>query len=642
MTSYFMTGASGFIGRRVLSRLLASDPSAQVFALVRSQSLPRFATLTAELDGGDRVVAVIGDLTVDGLDLHDETSLGDLDHVIHLGAIYDMTADEESQEAANVEGTVRVAEFAARHGAMLHHVSSMAVAGDYDGVFTENDFDRGQNLPTAYHRTKFAAERAVREASTSSAGVDGSTGAPLRWRIYRPSAVVGDSTTGEMDKIDGPYYFFGQLARLGHLPSFLRLPMPGLGVINMVPVDYVADAIVALLPHRPGESGLVFHLSDPEPLTVTQMFNALAPAFDAPRGFDVLPTALTRPMLAVAGLSPLRSGRDLTAQQLGIPPAMLDLIALPVDFRSGDTTEILRDKGIELPDFAGYAPLLWNYWAEHLDPGRFRKDDPLGPLVGKNIVITGGSSGIGRATARMCIKRGANVILVARDADRLAETVDHLNAEDPKPGLPLGTAVAYPADITDEAVVGTLAKSIIAEHSYVDILVNNAGRSIRRATMDAVDRAHDYHRVMAVNYFGAVHMTLALLPHMVERQSGHVVNVSSIMVQSRGPRFGAYAASKAALETFADVTSTETLSDHVTFSSVRLPLVRTRMIAPTAAYQDQHGIWNVDKAATRVLRAMIDRPRHVNTALGDLAEFGHRVAPRLTNRILHQEFLAVD
>ncbi|WP_420040572.1 SDR family oxidoreductase [Gordonia sp. MP11Mi] len=629
MTGYLVTGASGFIGRRVLQRLLAADFDARITAVVRSSSVPSFATLLESIDGGDRVITVTGDLTEDGLGLRDVSGLGDVDHVVHLAAIYDMAADAASQEAANTEGTRRVATLAADLDAMLHHVSSIAVSGDYDGVFTEADFDKGQGFPTPYHRTKFEAEQIVRETPG------------LRWRVYRPTAVVGDSQTGEMDKVDGPYYFFGQLATLGRLPSFLKVPMPDLGRIELVPVDYVADAIVALVDHRPADSGLVFHLADPTPHSITDMVNALAPAFDAPRGFDVVPNALVRPVLAAGSRGPLRAARDIVVTQFGIPPAMADLVSLPVDFRSDESVATLRGLGVELPDLREYGPRLWRYWYDRLDPARHRRADARGPLVGKNVLITGASAGIGRATARMCVTRGANVFLVARDTDRLAEAVAELEAETPAAGLPLGRAYAYQADITDESSVQTVVKSIIAEHDHVDVLVNNAGRSIRRSTLNSVDRSHDYQRTMAVNYFGAVYMTLALLPHMTARQTGHVVNVSSIAVQSRGPRFGAYGASKAALEAFSAATAAETLSDHVTFSTVRLPLTRTRMIAPTDAYQSQHGVWSVDKAAARVLHAIADRPKRVNTFLGDLVDAGHHLFPRLTNRIMHQEFLMV-
>ncbi|WP_161895720.1 SDR family oxidoreductase [Gordonia spumicola] len=629
MTSYFVTGASGFIGRRVLQRLLARDADARVTALVRPGSLPRFAQVIEGLDGGERVITVLGDLTADGLDIHDRSLLEGTDHVIHLAAIYDMTADAASQDAANRDGTARVAALAAELGAMLHHVSSIAVSGDWDGEYTESDFDLGQSFPTPYHRTKFAAEKAVRETPD------------LRWRVYRPSAVVGDSTTGTMDKIDGPYYFFGQMSLLGQLPSFLKMPMPNFGWVNLVPVDFVADAIVALVDHRPDENGLVFHLSDPKRRTVTEMFNALAPAFDAPRGFNALPNAVMRPVLAAGSKGPLRAARDAIAAQLDVPPLMFDLVSLPVDFRSDRTLDTLRELGVTLPDLDDYGPALWRYWYDNLDPARHRRDDPLGPLVGKNVLITGASSGIGKATARMCVTRGATVFLVARSVDGLADVVDELNAETPKDGLPAGRAYAYPADITDEPSVQTVVKSIIAEHGYVDVLVNNAGRSIRRSTLNSVDRSHDYQRTMAVNYFGAVYLTLALLPHMVERQSGHIVNVSSVAVQSHGPRFGAYGASKAALEAFSDATAAETLSDHVTFSTVRLPLTRTKMIAPTDAYQSQHGVWGVDKAASRVLRAIVDKPKRVNTLIGDIVDLGHNTVPRLTNRLMHQEYLLV-
>lgn len=629
MTHFFVTGGSGFTGRRVLSRLLARDDTT-VTVLVRSASLPRFALALEDVPGGDRVITVVGNLTDEGLGLHDEDALEPIDHVIHLGAVQDLTADDDLLQAVNVEGTARVAEFAARHGAMLHHFSSIAVSGDHEGAFCEDDFDLGQDFPSPYHRAMFDAERVVRDTPD------------LSWRIYRPSAVVGDSMTGEIDKISGPYYFFPRLAQVGSLPSFLPIPLPNGGSLNLVPVDYVADALVALTGYRPGESGLVFHLCDPKRRTATDLFNMLAPTLGGPRGFEIVPGALARPMLAATGHNPLRPGRDLVAEQLGIPPVVLDAISVQVDVVSDTTVAALDGLGVRLPKLAGYAPTLWRYWAENLDPGRHRRTDARGPLVGKNIVITGGSAGIGKATARMCITRGANVILVSRDADRLAEVADELNAELPKPGMPLGVASAYPTDITNEASVRTLVKSIIAEHDHIDVLVNNAGRSIRRASVNAVDRAHDYQRMMAVNYFGAVYMTLSVLPHMIDRQAGHIVNVSSAEVQSRAPRFGAYAASKAALEAFADATSAETLSDHVTFSTVRLPLTRTRMIAPTRAYESRRGIWGVDKAAHRILKAIVERPKRVTSFWGDLAEFGHWAAPRLTNRMMHQQYLLVD
>ncbi|NMO01012.1 SDR family oxidoreductase [Gordonia sp. TBRC 11910] len=623
MTSYFITGGSGFIGRRVIGRILETQPDVQIFALVRAASASRFS----ELFDAERVVPVVGDLTAVRLGLDDFDTR--IDHVIHLAAVYDMAVDADTQQRANVDGTRRVIDFALARGAMLHHISSIAVAGDYAGVFTEDDFDKGQGFPSPYHRTKFESEKSIRDQSG------------LSWRVYRPSVVVGDSRTGEMDKIDGPYYFFGQLRLLGHAPSRLPLPLPDLGRTNVVPVDYVVNSIVALVDYRAGESGLTFHLSDPTRRSITGMYNAIAPAFDGPRGRNVLPSSVADAALAMSRVGPMGVGRDLIAKQQGIPPIVLDTMAFRVDFTADASVGALRGLGVELPDLAEYGPRLFTYWAQHLDPARHRRRDPRGPLVGKNILITGGSSGIGKATARMCAERGADVIIVARNEDDLRAATTELSCAATKPGVPPGRVTSYRCDITDEHDVAALVKTVLAEHDHVDVLVNNAGRSIRRSTIHSVDRPHDYQRTMAVNYFGAVNLTLALLPHMVERNVGHVVNVTSMAVQTHGPRFGAYAASKAALEAFSDATAAETLSSHVTFTNVRLPLTRTKMIAPTEAYRAAPGVWSADKAASRVLHGILKRPRRVNSAVGNLADLGQHVLPRLTNRILHQEYLLV-
>ena len=236
---YVVTGGTGFIGRRVVSQILASRDDAEVWVLVRRESLERFERLAAEGEHpwGERAKPLVGDLVSANLGLTGETvaELGNVDHVVHCAAIYDITATEADQRAANVDGTRAVIDLALRLGATLHHVSSIAVAGTYRGEFTEDDFDVAQELPTPYHQTKFEAELLVRSAHG------------LRYRIYRPAVVVGDSRTGEMDKVDGPYYFFGVLAKLARLPGITPMVLPDTGRTNIVPVDYVAVAIVALM-----------------------------------------------------------------------------------------------------------------------------------------------------------------------------------------------------------------------------------------------------------------------------------------------------------------------------------------------------------------------------------------------------------
>lgn len=181
-------------------------------------------------------------------------------------------------------------------------------------------------------------------------------------------------------------------------------------------------------------------------------------------------------------------------------------------------------------------------------------------------------------------------------------------------------------------------KDILGRFGHVDYLVNNAGRSIRRSVSASTDRLHDYERVMAVNYFGSVRMVLALLPHWRERRFGHVVNVSSAGVQARSPKYSAYIPSKAALDAFAEVVGTETLSDHITFTSIHMPLVETPMIAPSRRLNPMPPI-TADHAAAMVVRGLVDKPARIDTPVGTLADLGMYFAPKVSRRVLHQLYL---
>lgn len=249
-------------------------------------------------------------------------------------------------------------------------------------------------------------------------------------------------------------------------------------------------------------------------------------------------------------------------------------------------------------------------------------------LAGKHVVITGASSGIGRAAASAVADKGAVVLLLARRADELNTVVEEITAAG-------GRAYAYQCDVTDsDSVEGTVA-AILDTHGHVDMLVNNAGRSIRRAVHRSTDRLHDFERTMAVNYFGAVRMTLALLPQMRERKFGHIVNISSAGVQVAAPRFAAYLASKAALDKFAEVTAAEMLSDRITFTTIHMPLVRTPMIAPSGA---QGPSASPEWAAATIVRALSERPRRIDVPLGTLAEYGTLFAPGIKDRVLHRYY----
>ncbi len=249
------------------------------------------------------------------------------------------------------------------------------------------------------------------------------------------------------------------------------------------------------------------------------------------------------------------------------------------------------------------------------------------PLQGRTIMVTGASSGIGEATARACAERGATVLLVARRAEELRRVAVAITEAG-------GTAHCYPCDLTDADAVDRLVKTVLAEHGVVDMLVNNAGRSIRRSIASSYDRAHDFERTMAINYLGPVRLTLGLLPPMTEQHFGHVVNVLSWGVTIKAPKFAAYLASKTALDVFSRVAGRELYGDGVTFTNLRMTLVRTDMIGPTSLYRRSPAL-SPEQAAALVVRALEDRPVTVDTWVGRAVEVANLALPRLSDAVTH-------
>jgi NAD(P)-dependent dehydrogenase (short-subunit alcohol dehydrogenase family) len=625
--NYFVTGATGFIGRNLVQRLLQREGT--IYALVRAGSRGRLEELrTAWGADGARVVPVAGDLAQPGLGVSEEDLLelrGKVEHFFHLAAIYDMTAGAEAQEVANVEGTRHAVELAgAIDAGCFHQISSIAAAGLYKGEWREDMFEEAEGLDThPYFRTKHESERVVREECRRP------------WRVYRPGIVVGDSRTGEIDKVDGPYYAFKLLQRARRvLPAWL----PTLGVeggeINIVPVDYVADAI-DYIAHKPGLDGQTFSLTDPQPKSAGEMINLFARAADAPQAALRLDANLTDPATSLirTGLRffpPAKRVVKAGLGELGIPAGVLSYFSYPTHFDSSNAEAALRGSGISVPPLESYADRIWDYWERSLDPDLFKDRSLSAAVRGKVVLITGASSGIGKATAVKAADAGATVLLVARSIDKLEETKQEIEAAG-------GIAHIHRCDLADMEDVERMAEEVLTYHGQVDILVNNAGRSIRRSVGLAYERFHDYERTIQLNYLGAVRLILALLPSMRARKAGHIINISSIGTQTNPPRFSAYVASKAALDAFSRVIASEVVDDGVHLTTIHMPLVRTPMIAPTRMY-DVFPAISPEEAAEMIAGAMIDQPKKVATRLGTFGELLYAVAPKASDRILNQAY----
>ena len=626
--AYFVTGATGFLGRNLLRELL-DHRKGTIYVLVRSSSKAKIKTLKQELgDGDDRIQPITGDLAKGKLGVAPaklKELTGQIDHMFHLAAIYDLqNTDDAEQIKVNVEGTRHALAFAETVKAKcFHHTSSIAAAGLYRGHWREDMFAEWQETDHPYYKTKHDSEAVVREEAT------------IPWRIYRPGIVVGRSDTGEIDKIDGPYFFFKALKRVKTaLPPWVPLVGVEGGQLNVVPVDFVVKAMDHIA-HKPKLNSQTFHLTSDEHLGSGEMLNIFARAASAPRFSMRIDTSLLaflpKGLLNTIGaIAPVRRIIDTALKDFGVPRQVLKFIDYPTKFDNRDTRAALKGSGIECPPLADYADVLWDYWARNLDPDLYKDRSLATAVKGKVVLVTGASSGIGEATALKLAENGAHVVLAARTPEKLAETQAKIKALG-------GKSSVYPCDITDLQSCDQLIASVLKDLGRIDVLINNAGRSIRRSIHLSYDRYHDFERTMQLNYFGALRLIMNVLPHMEEAGRGQIINISSIGVQVNQPRFSAYVASKAALDAFSRCAQPEFLDRNIRFTAVYMPLVRTPMIAPTKMY-DYVPTLSPDEAADMVCKAIRTRPKVVTTRLGTFAQVLWALTPNILDIIFNTSF----
>ena len=337
-----VTGFPAFTARRMATRILAGDPEARVFLLARAKFTEAAAELVRSLpaDQGRRLEVVEGDVCDMDLGLSGReirVLAGEVTSIHHMAGIYYMGVDRATARRVNVDGTRGVLELA-REAVRLRricHWSSASVAGRRKGVVLEEDLDEGQAFHNFYEETKFEAEKLARAAQRN-----------LPLTILRPGIIVGDSRTGEIDKLDGPYYLIVSIVTN---PKQVRVPLPGRGTapLPLVPIDFVIEAGYRLsLDER--AAGRTFHLTDPNPFPARRVFELVAELSERklPRGF--LPTGLTRTLLKTPGLERIARG----------PLAALDAYDRQVFFNCRGTLALLEDTGVRCPTFDTYAERL--------------------------------------------------------------------------------------------------------------------------------------------------------------------------------------------------------------------------------------------------------------------------------------------
>ena len=624
--SYFITGGTGFLGRNFIDKL--KEREGDIYVLTRTASMHKFEELQERMgEHSERLISVQGDLTQPLLGV-DEATLADLKgkirHFCHFAAIYDIAATAQAQTATNIDGTRNAINLAESLEAdCFQHVSSIAAGGLYQGTFREDMFAEAENLEHPYFSTKHDSEGIVRNECQ------------VPWRVYRPAMVVGNSKTGEIDKIDGAYYFFKSLQKLRKVlpPWFPLVGIEG-GKFNIVPVDYVVDAMDHIA-HLDNLEGRCFHLTDPEHHTMGNMLNIFADAGHAPRFnmrvdtrmFSFIPGFVRT---TLAGLPPVKRIISTLLDDMGLPDSVTMFMNYPTRYDNRDTERALKGSGISCPELRDYAPVIWDYWERNLDPELFVDRSLEGNVRGKVVLITGASSGIGKVSALRLAEAGGHVLLVARSAEKLEETA----AEIAELG---GIATIYQADVSNLEDCDRLVEKVLENHGFVDILINNAGRSIRRSLELSYDRFHDFERTMQVNYFGAVRLTMGLLPSMSASKRGHVINMSSISALAPSPRFSAYVASKSALDAWTRAAAVEYSDRNVRFTTINMPLVRTPMITATAIY-DSMPVLTPDQAGDMVVNAVINKPKRIASQLGIFLQVLTAVAPKFTEVLMNTVF----
>jgi len=351
----FVTGFPGFIGRKLVSELLADDASGEVACLVEPHMETAARKAAAELSGGERVEILAGDITDRrlGLAADDyERLTASTTAVFHLAAIYNLAVPLDVAQKVNVEGTGNIVEFCERCPKLERHnyVSTAYVAGTHKNVVYEHELIMGQWFKNHYESTKFQAEVWVRESMDK-----------VPTAVYRPAIVVGDSQTGQTQKFDGPYFMLRAIGVSMKRGWPIAQYGKSAAAFNVVPVDFVVNGLMAGSKDDKA-IGETFHLVDPDPISSGEVFSLLSELY-----------ANRKPSYTVPAKPVAMALRAKPVQRLfeGIPAESIQYLNHPVRYDARRAVDLMERSGLRLPRFSEYAQTMVDFFREHEDDPAF-------------------------------------------------------------------------------------------------------------------------------------------------------------------------------------------------------------------------------------------------------------------------------
>lgn len=613
-----VTGAAGFLGKQLTLEILYRHPADRVLAIVHSTDGSDLREwLSARRSRVDALELVHGDIEVPDCGFDQETlnRLASAQvHIYHAAARYDLADQNPAADTAiNVNGTANVLRLAERIGARsFAHISSVVVAGDFHGIWTEEHMNEARNWPSSYASSKHSAEQLVRESCVPSR------------TIHRLGILVGDQNTGSYFKEDGMYSFFEAIRRIDRaMPRELPMPVFGWGAVPLCPIDYAARAVAALSA-KPVDGLTVNHVFEDEVLRSDDIMRLVFAAAGREKTFEMswaghVLQAVEERSKHDTVLADLQNEVLTVFADIGVPRYLMQELQQSTQFSNAQTAERLRLLGIHSPSFEEYSSRIWHGWLAHRT--RALKDRRRDFFRGKRVLMTGGSSGIGAGMVRRMLELGVDSITVlGRSPERLAVSLGSHSASE---------RVQYvPCDLLQPESVAAAVEQLVAEGEWIDVLVLSAGLSVHRRLLDMSDDLNELVRMTQVNFLSAIHLIRGVVPLMETRKDATVVTLSTIGTQVDVPGFGIYSATKAALDQVFAVLPSELSGAGIRFCSVRLPLVKTAMTDANVRLR-QVPMLSVGRAVELVLAATVIGKPTSGTWLGTVFEVLRTIRPSL-------------